>query len=434
MRYILCLWVSLLFMTPVSQAVEADSILRARALQALQAGTNPAVRSLAHADISLLKATLALKAGEPEKALKVLHSYAKQPGNNDPLIDMLEAEAYRRSALQAVANAGDYATRMQGENQSGVQHLEDANLSPGLREADVRLNAFLEQLDAVAGMPLDILQVDEHIYSVFLVDKARSRMFVYARNANGVLERVADEYIVTGAQLGDKQVSGDARTPNGVYRFVKRLQGKSLESRYGPVAYPIDYPNELDILHHKNGYGIWMHGYADGVGRRPPRDTKGCFALPNPRLLAMSKYIKLGKSWVIVGDNFEFGDDEKRQILQASVQQSLESWRKDWSALDTPAYLNFYHEKFRSGKRDLAAWKRYKQRVNASKAFIHIDISHLTLIRDANHWAEGEVVVAEFDQHYQSNNYQDSSRKRLYLARLDAQSPWRILIEESVKP
>jgi len=433
MRYILCLWVSLLF-TPVSQAVEVDLISSARALQALQTGTDPAVTSLAHADRSLLKATLALKAGEPEQALKVLNSYARQSENNDPLIDMLEAEAYRRSALQAVANAGDYATHMQGQIQDGVQHLEDANLSQGLREADVRLNAFLEQLDAVAGMPLDVLQVDEDVYSVFLVDKARSRMFVYARNAGGVLERVADEYIVTGAQLGDKQASGDARTPNGVYRFVKRLQGKSLESRYGPVAYPIDYPNELDILHHKNGYGIWMHGYADGVGRRPPRDTKGCFALPNPRLLAMSKYVKLGKSWVIVGKNFEFGDDENRQMLQASVQQTLESWRKDWSALDTSAYLKFYHEKFRSGKRDLAAWKRYKQRVNASKAFIHIDISHLTLIRDANRWAEGEVVVAEFNQHYRSNNYQDSSRKRLYLARLDAQSPWRILIEESVKP
>ncbi|MBL4759403.1 MAG: L,D-transpeptidase family protein [Mariprofundaceae bacterium] len=415
---------------PVSQAVEADPISRVRALQALQAGTDPAVTSLAHADVSLLKATLALKAGQPEKALEVLHSYTKQSKNNDPLINMLEAEAYRRSALVAVANAGEYAKHMQGQ----TQHLEDANLSQGLREADVRLNAFLAQLDAVAGMPLDILQVDKDIYSVFLVDKARSRMFVYARNADGVLERVADEYIVTGAQRGDKQASGDARTPNGVYRFVKRLQGKSLESRYGPVAYPIDYPNELDILHHKNGYGIWMHGYAEGVGRRPPRDTKGCFALPNPRLLAMSEYVRLGKSWVIVGENFEFGDDEKRQALQASVQQMLESWRKDWSALDTPAYLKFYHEKFRSGKRDLAAWKRYKQRVNANKLFIHIDISHLTLMRDANRWAEGEVVVAEFNQGYRSNNYQDSSRKRMYLARLDAQSPWRILIEESVKP
>ncbi|MDQ6955691.1 MAG: L,D-transpeptidase family protein [Mariprofundaceae bacterium] len=421
-------------LTPVLQAAELDAISRERALQALQAGTDPAVTSLAHADISLLKATLALQAGEPEQALDVLHSYTNKSKSNDPLIDMLEAEAYRRSALLAVVDAGEYAKQIQGKTQGKMQYLKDANLSQGLREADVRLNAFLDRLGAISGMPLDILQVDKGVYSIFLVDKARSRMFVYARNANGVLVRVADEYIVTGAQLGDKQASGDARTPNGVYRFVKRLQGKSLESRYGPVAFPIDYPNELDVLHHKNGYGIWMHGYAEGVGRRPPRDTKGCFALPNPRLLAMSKYVELGKSWVIVGENFEFGDDEKRQALQASVEQTLEAWRKDWSALDTSSYLKFYDEKFRSGKRDLAAWKRYKQRVNANKSFVHVGISNLTLIRDSNRWAEGEVVVAEFNQDYRSNNYQDSSRKRLYLARLDAQSPWRILIEESVKP
>ena len=431
MNYIiLCgLWVSIM-LAPALQAAELDTVSRVRALQALQEGTDPAVTSLAHADISLLKATLALQAGKPKQALDVLHSYANKSKNNDPLIDMLEAEAYRRSALLAVADAGEYAKQMQGK----VQHLKDANLSQGLREADVRLNAFLDHLDAVAGMPLDILQVDKSIYSIFLVDKARSRMFVYARNANGVLARVADEYIVTGSQLGDKQASGDARTPDGVYRFVKRLQGKSLEARYGPVAFPIDYPNELDVLHHKNGYGIWMHGYAEGVGRRPPRDTKGCFALPNERLLAMSKYVKLGKSWVIVGENFEFGDEKKRQALQASVEQTLESWRKDWSALDTPSYLNFYHEKFHSGKRDLSAWKRYKQRVNAHKSFVDVGISNVTLIRDAKRWVEGEVVVAEFNQDYRSNNYQDSSRKRLYLARLDAQSPWRILIEESVKP
>lgn len=430
MRDILCLWVSLMLITPSLQAVEFDAETRVRALQALQVGTDPAVTSLDRADVSLLKATLALQAGEPKQALDVLHSYVKNSKSNDPLIDMLEAEAYRRSALLAVANAGVSVEHMQGK----TQHLEDANLSKGLREADVRLNAFLDQFDTVKGMPAAILQVDNEVYSIFLVDKARSRMFVYARNADGILERVADEYIVTGEQLGDKQASGDARTPNGVYRFVKRLQGKDLEARYGPVAYPIDYPNELDVLHQKNGYGIWMHGYAQGVGRRPPRDTKGCFALPNPRLLAMSKYVKLGKSWVIVGENFKFGDDEARQTLQTSVLQTLESWRKDWSALNTSAYLNFYHEKFHAGNRDLAAWKTYKKRMNASKSFIDIDISHLTLIRDATRWAEGEVVVAEFDQHYNSSNYQDSSRKRLYLARLDKQSPWRILIEESVKP
>ncbi|MDQ6954329.1 MAG: L,D-transpeptidase family protein [Mariprofundaceae bacterium] len=400
---------------------------QAYALQLLQAGVSPAVSALTESEILLLKATIALRAGQPNQALNVLQGYTN---NHDPLLDMLEAEAYRRSAVQAVASAGDYGKGMQDDQ----QQLQAMSLSEGLREADVRLDAFLARLGTNEGMPLDLLQVDDSIYSIFLVDKARSRMFVYARNAAGILEQVADEYVVTGEQKGDKQVRGDARTPNGVYRFVQRLQGKKLENRYGPVAYPIDYPNALDVLHRKSGSGIWMHGYAKGVGRRPPRDTKGCFALPNPRLLVMSDYIRLGKSWVIVGNNFEFGNNEARRALRHSVQQMLKAWRKDWTTLNTPAYLAFYHDQFHSGKYDLAAWKRYKQRVNGSKSFIDIDISGLTLIHDNNIWPEGEVVVAEFNQLYRSSNYQDSSRKRLYLARTDKQQPWRILLEESLTP
>jgi hypothetical protein len=72
--------------------------------------------------------------------------------------------------------------------------------------------------------------------------------------------------------------------------------------------------------------------------------------------------------------------------------------------------------------------------VNANKTLIDVNISHVTLVRDNTIWPEGEVVVAEFDQQYQSSNYKDNSRKRLYLARLNEQEPWRILIEETVKP
>jgi len=426
MNKVLVLWLSL--MAPfLLQAEDLGSTLKSRALQVLQSGSSPLLASLADKDVLLLQATLALKSGEPARALDVLRPYAK---GNDPLVDMLEAEAYRRSAIQAVANAGEYAKGLKLQH----DYLQKADLSGGLREADVRLNVFLDRLNTSSAMPLNLLQVDTDIHSVFIVDKERSRMFVYARNGNGALKQVADEYVVTGAKIGDKYVRGDARTPNGVYRFVKRLQGRDLEARYGPVAYPIDYPNALDVLHHKDGSGIWMHGYAENIDRRPPQDTKGCFALPNERLLTVSKHVDVGKSLVLVGRNFVFNKPQERQILKDSVLKVVDAWRKNWSALNTEAYLNFYHKNFHSGNYDLSGWKHHKRRVNAHKSFVEVAISHLSLVRDNNMWSEGEVVVAEFDQRYQSNNYQDHSRKRLYLARLDKQTPWRILIEETVKP
>jgi len=406
-------------------AVEMTDIKRQQVMQALQAGTDPNVKALSDNDVLVLKAVMALDEGRTEQALGVLH----QPSvKKDPLLVMLEAEAYRRAAIESVEQAGEYAKGF--IRQKAL--LQEADLSMGLREANVRLSLLSDKLDGVSGFPLDLLQVDEKIYSVFLVDKARSRLFVYARNGNGQLERVADEYVVTGAKQGDKQEEGDARTPNGVYRFVEKLQGHGLEARYGPVAYPIDYPNALDALHRKDGSGIWLHGFAEGVGRRPPRDTKGCFALPNSRLLAMAEYIQLGRSWVVVGKNFVFNDEPLRQEVALSVKQSIEAWRKDWSARDTPAYLSHYHPHFRSGSSDLMAWTRYKTRVNASKSFIDVALAKLTLVHDPNMWPEGDVVVAEFDQTYRSDNYQDITRKRLYLARKSTESDWKILLEETL--
>ncbi len=408
-------------------AQEAQLPVDQRAMMALDSGESDAVKAMPESEQLVLKATLALKGGAPDRALDYLKD---EKSESDPLIALLEAEAHRQSAVLAVARAGSYARGLQDKKES----LENADLSSGLGEAEVRLNAFIDRLDGVYGTPLHLLQLGSDIKSVFMVDKGRSRMFVYERDESGEFVRVADEYVVTGAKGGDKQKSGDARTPNGIYRFVERLDDRDLEARYGPVAFPIDYPNELDQLHNKNGYGIWMHGYAVGVGRRPPQDTRGCFALPNDRLLAMAEHVHLKHSWVIVGENFVFDQKERQNALLNSVKSTLNQWEQDWSALDTEAYLNHYHNDFRSGKYDLAGWKRYKRRVNGSKAFIDVSISDLSLIHDPSRWPEGEVVVAEFNQHYRSNNYQDVTRKRVYLARAGSQEKWQLLVEENVAP
>lgn len=404
-----------------NEAISVDQ----RAMMALDAGEEEVVKTLAKSEKDVLKATLALKGGSPDRALDYLKDSSDE---SDPLIALIEAEAHRQSALQAVARAGDYARGLKDKK----EQLEEADLSSGLGEAEARLHAFMDRLDGIYGKPLHLLQLSSDIQSVFMVDKGRSRLFVYERDDSGKFQRVADEYVVTGAKGGDKQKSGDARTPNGIYRFVKRLDDSQLEARYGPVVFPIDYPNELDKLHHKNGYGIWMHGYADGVDRRPPQDTRGCFALPNDRLLAMAEHVHPKHSWVVVGEDFVFDQEDKQEKLLKSVKSTLEQWQQDWSSVNTEAYLNHYHANFRSGNRDLNGWKRYKRRVNANKSFIDVSISDVSLIHDPSRWPEGEVVVAEFNQRYRSNNYEDVTHKRIYLARSNADSPWRILIEESV--
>ena len=411
-----------LLTVPVLASAGPDQL--AYASQILKEGSHSAVKKLSHQERTILQATAALKGDHPGEALALLDS-AK---NRDPLVALLEAEAHRQQAILAMREAGSF-----GENIGQEEMLASADLNRGLGEADARLNSFMDKVNEVSGNPIDILLPGPDVENIFMFDKARNRLYVYQPDASGKLKKVADEYVVTGSVAGDKQRQGDGKTPNGIYRFIKKLQGKDLESRYGPVAFPIDYPNELDKLHQKDGYGIWLHGYPLDVLRRPPQDTRGCFSLSNSSLTKVARLVKLKRSWVIAGENFEFDRDSDKQTLLESVQRDIESWKQDWTSLDSEAYLSHYHQQFRSGHRDLKAWKSYKRRINANKAFVEVKFSNFTLMRDPTRWAEGEVVLAEFDQAYRSSNYADQGRKRLYLARDSKTSPWKILLEESLK-
>ncbi len=374
---------------------------------------------------SILGATLALEEGNPEKALTILDTPSIQ---TDPLANLLKAEAHRRAALHAVSSVGDYAKH----HKLSKQQFAAIDLSEDLTEATVRLQAFAEKVDGTTGFPFDILMVSDNIYTVFLVDKARSRLFVYQRNHDEKLVRIADEYVVTGAKGGDKTARGDKKTPNGIYRFTSIRHDPALHAQYGPVVFPIDYPNALDKLKGKTGDGIWLHGYPEHKTRRPPQDTRGCFALPNPVLKQMEAYVKPGKTWVVIGENFKFVAPEQQTDLRASIQASIQNWEHDWESLNTEAYLSHYHPEFRSGKYDLKRWKSYKKRVNSPKKYIHVSLEDMTIIHDPTPWQGKDIAVVEFKQGYKSSNYSDSGHKRLYLTRSDSQSPWQILIEESL--
>ncbi|WP_038247200.1 L,D-transpeptidase family protein [Ghiorsea bivora] len=399
-----------------------DANLTQKMWQSLE---NPESTNISPQERGILGATLALKQNDPEKALQILNSPSAQ---NDPLANLLKAEAHRRAALKAVSSVGDYAKH----SKLSKQQFAAIDLSDDLSEATVRLQAFADKVDGTQGFPFDVLKTNSHIQSIFIVDKSRSRMFVYQRDTQGEFQRVADEYIVTGAKGGDKKTRGDARTPNGIYRFTAVRHDPALRAKYGPVVFPIDYPNMLDRYHGKTGDGIWMHGYPENKLRRPPQDTRGCFALPNPNLKKMEAFVTPKQSLVLIGNDFSFGDTKKQQALLSSVQNSIQTWIQDWQSLDSDAYLSHYHEKFRSGKYNLKRWKSYKKRVNARKSFIEVQLNDINIIHDPNLWPEGEVVMVEFSQKYRSNNYNDTGAKRLYLARHDANQTWKILIEENL--
>jgi len=176
-----------------------------------------------------------------------------------------------------------------------------------------------------------------------------------------------------------------------------------------------------------------MHGYADGIGRRPPQATRGCFVLPNPRLEAIGGQVRLGHSWVIIGENIVFDHEDRKRALLNSVRSAIKRWKSDWESLDTKSYLTHYHPEFRSGKDTLRSWSQHKYRVNRYKKYVHLKLSDFTIIHNPARVREGEAVLVEFDQQYRSSNFSEFSRKRLYLVRKSDRDDWRILIEKEVK-
>lgn len=76
---------------------------------------------------------------------------------------------------------------------------------------------------------------------------------------------------------------------------------------------------------------------------------------------------------------------------------------------------------------DLETWKNCKQKPHQSKRYIQINISDADLI---DHPSEENLILARFNQHYKSNNYEDYRIKELYLQY--TKTGWKIIMEHTL--
>ena len=106
-----------------------------------------------------------------------------------------------------------------------------------------------------------------------------------------------------GSNGYDKYVEGDKRAPIGVYHFTSFLNDDQLIDYYGLGAYPINYPNPIDLLSGKTGSGIWLHGLPKNVQERPLLDSDGCVVIDNNSLLQMNAYIETGRTPIILSQS-----------------------------------------------------------------------------------------------------------------------------------
>jgi hypothetical protein len=268
-------------------------------------------------------------------------------------------------------------------------------------------------------------------------DKHTSRLYLFRSAAGRWL--VEDSFpVATGANQGPKTSKGDKRTPEGVYFIIGRRDHTELASIYGPFAYMLDYPSEVDRAMGKTGDGIWIHGTAPDSS---PIDTRGCLELHNRNLIAISRLLKSGIGTpVAIVDSLRqnaadslFGQPRvearhrllllERQSLRDTLAGVLDKWRLAWQSRDMPAYAAFYDTAhFRGQGVGWFTWRRTKERTFADYDSIAVAISDVGLIELSD-----TTATVRFLQRYASDRTRSDSWKKIAFERYPRE--WKIIRE-----
>lgn len=289
-------------------------------------------------------------------------------------------------------------------------------------EAKVRIQAVSDPVNP-ALIPEELLSLSADIRYAIAVDASRARLYVFENTEAGP-RRVADYYVTVGKLGIGKNREGDKRTPIGIYTITSFKPDSELEELYGVGAYPLSYPNEWDIRHNRNGYGIWLHGVPRDTYSRPPKASDGCVVLSNEDLQLLGRYIHVGKTPVIISPSLTWSDPESIKVARDDLEESIENWRRDWESRDSERLLGHYSREFRDSRHDFQSFAESKRRVNAGKSWIKIKLSGMSIFRQPD---QDTLAIVTFDQDYRSSNLENLSRKRQYWQRENGR--WRIIHE-----
>lgn len=277
-------------------------------------------------------------------------------------------------------------------------------------------------------LPANILRLaDLHKYAIVL-DAEKSRLYVF-RNDNHKPRLVADYYVAIGKNGMGKVQEDDQKTPLGVYHVTVRLDGQELPELYGSGAYPLNYPNAWDKLAGRNGYGIWLHATPRDIYSRPPLDSRGCIIVSNHLFEDLHNYIEPGHTPVILAQNVEWLTAEQWENRLHTITASFNQWLGDWQNRDIEKYLTHYSTDYRTETEDYPAMTAQVRSNAKRKEYVRVDVDNLDLFLYPDEAsANTEMIVAIFDQRYQSNNHNSDYRKQQFWR--TEQDGWKIIFAD----
>lgn len=240
------------------------------------------------------------------------------------------------------------------------------------------------------------------------VDKDAQTLVVYDHKSP---LRVVGRYpCATGQRPGDKQNEGDLKTPEGVYFIQGRLHRKLDWALFGDLAYPLNFPNPVDRIKGKTGYGIWVHGRGKKL---LPRDTQGCVALNTPDLRGLAKELTPGLP-LVISKHFDVTPDQlqKEKMEVDEVVARVKGWAESWQRR-SKEFFDFYD----AAKYDQAHDGTFKGFVQNKERLFQVNDWIRVLTSDVRVLPGPDYVVTYFRQYYRTSSMASEGINRLYWQR-----------------
>lgn len=255
--------------------------------------------------------------------------------------------------------------------------------------------------------------------NVLLVDKASQTLFVLASNSPGTMQSLDTFRITTGKLTGDKEKEGDFKTPEGIYEISSIIQGRQLTTKYGPMAFALNYPNFIDRLKGRDGSNIWIHGRDEEI---TDYQTKGCISLENGNLLRLSHYIQLKHTQVIIIDSLDHQDHNADRDKFSIIDSLFYCWLKAWEEGNSTTYAGLYSKQFKTQSwQRLVDYLQYKKQLDNAYAWKKIEAEKIWLMQ-----SDSEAQV-NFQQNYLCPAFYTEGIKQLIFIWSD--STWKIATE-----
>jgi murein L,D-transpeptidase YafK len=275
-------------------------------------------------------------------------------------------------------------------------------------------------------LPAYLLQLPASVTTVLVAETDSSTMHRIQHGADGT-EYLDERYMSVGQNGVGKKRPWDRRTPLGIYFVNEQLDTTKLHERYGPTAFPLDYPNVWDRINDRSGDGIWIHGVDQNGGRRPPLDTDGCIALPNDELLALEPVLVPVVTPVIITRQVRWASPAEIAIARDEIAAALDTWTQSIRSGDLHRYLSLYADNFvyRGMNRD--EWVRYRVETIGARSIDDVLLSDLLLLADPE---DAALYLSRFRQTVVEGDRTVVTMKRLYWRRAE-DGALRIVAEDN---